>query len=109
MGLAFLALVARNLGWVGLVHQLGAVRGGLVVLIALSFLRLALQTTAWSIALNAQGISASIAELVGVRLAAQSIGYLSVVGPAVAEPMKIQLLLKYQEPGAVATMADAGH
>jgi hypothetical protein len=108
IGLTAVVLVGTKIGWAGLLHQLSEVRGGLLVLIGLSFLRLGLQTTAWFIALGAQGISASVSELVGIRLAAQSIGYLSVFGPAIAEPIKLQYLMKYRQAGAIATLADAG-
>ncbi len=108
LGVSLFVLVAAKVGWSGVIRQLLTVRLGLLILIGLSFSRLALQTVAWSIALRAQGVPASIAELIGVRLASQAVGYLSVLGPAISEPMKLRLLLKYREPGAVATLADAG-
>ncbi len=107
-GLALLAFVAARVGWADLIHQLEAVRAGLLILITLSFARLALQTISWSVALRAQGVPASIFELAGIRLASQAIGYLSVFGPAISEPMKLRLLRKHQDAGIVATLADTG-
>ena len=47
-------------------------------------------------------------ELLGIRLASQSMGYLSVLGPALSEPMKINLLKGNWNASATATLADTG-
>lgn len=107
-GAVLLAIVGTRIGWFNVVRQLQAVRLGMLILIGLSILRLILQTHAWSSALRSDGIRARTAELIGIRLAAQSIGYLSVLGPLISEPMRISLLRKYKGKGMSATLADAG-
>jgi hypothetical protein len=44
----------------------------------------------------------------GIRLAAQSMGYLTVLGPVISEPMKIKLLGTSSEPTITATFLDDG-
>lgn len=107
-GLIFCIVVVTRIGGNELVQQLKAARVGMFVLIGFSFLRLLLQTAAWSTALRAEGIRAPISELIGIRLASQSAGYLSVLGPAIAEPMKVRLILKCRGSGMFATLADSG-
>ncbi len=107
-GLAGFGILVSKIGWVDVLHHLVVARYVLPILVALGFLRLVLQTAAWSAALRAHGIPSRFRNLVWVRLSAQSLGYLSVLGPAVTEPMKIRLLHENRESGAVPTLADAG-
>ena len=107
-GLAGFATLAAKIGWVDVLHQLLVARTVVPILIALGILRLVLQTAAWSAALRAHGVHSRFMNLAWVRLSAQSVGYFSVLGPAVAEPMKIRLLRGNQGPGTVPTLADAG-
>ncbi len=109
-GLVICLLFVSKIGGASVIRQLKAARVGVLILIGFSFLRLALQTIAWSTALRAEGIRASALELMGVRLASQSAGYLSVLGPAVSEPMRIRLLLNKRREGSgmAATIADSG-
>jgi hypothetical protein len=44
----------------------------------------------------------------GVRLASQSMGYLTVLGPLISEPMKVKLLGTSREPTITATFLDDG-
>jgi hypothetical protein len=106
-GLCVLVFLATKVGWVGLSHQLKALETGSLLLILFGLLRLSLQTAAWSSALRAQGIRSRTWDLIWIRLAAQSLGYLSMFGPAIAEPMKIRLLAKSTGSCTVATLADA--
>src|SRR5262249_39473054 len=78
------------------------------LLIALSIVRLLLQTRSWKIALTAEGLRSSVRELIGIRMASQSMGYLSVLGPAISEPMKIRLLGDDWKSAATATIVDSG-
>jgi hypothetical protein len=108
IGLALFGLVASKIGWGTLAQQLKAAWPAIPVLVTLSFLRLLLQTRSWTLALHAEGIETTLGELVGIRLASQSMGYLSVLGPAVSEPMKISLLRKNWDSSAAATLIDTG-
>jgi lysylphosphatidylglycerol synthase-like protein len=107
-GLGLFAFVASRIGWTGLLHQLMTASLAIPVLVSVSFLRLLLQTRAWRIALRQEGVKTSFGELLGIRLASQSMGYLSVLGPALSEPMKINLLKGNWNSSATATLADTG-
>ncbi len=105
-GLALFVLVASRIGWADIVRQLEAIPVALPILVGLGLLRLLLQTHSWSAALRAEGIERCSTELIGIRLAAQSLGYVSVVSLAVSEPMKLRLLGKSQKGALSATLAD---
>jgi hypothetical protein len=107
-GFGLLAFVASRIGWTAVVHQLMTASRAIPVLVAVSFMRLVLQTHAWRIALQQEGVKATFSELLGIRLASQSMGYLSVLGPALSEPMKINLLKGNWNASATATLADTG-
>ncbi len=89
-------------------HELTAMRIALPGLLLMSVGRLLLQTTAWSQALKDQGVSIPLRTLIGIRLASQSMGYLTVLGPALSEPMKIKLLRAPAELAITATALDDG-
>jgi hypothetical protein len=91
-----------------MMEQVKAMRVALPIVLALSLLRLFLQTTTWSASLKGEDVSVGIAKLIGVRLAAQSMGYLTVLGPVISEPMKIKLLGTSSEPTITATFLDDG-
>jgi hypothetical protein len=76
------------------------------IVIVMSLVRLILQTRSWSIALRADGIESRFSELMLIRLASQGMGYLSVLGPAASEPMKIGLLRAPGGSGTAATLVD---
>ena len=78
----------------------------LLIIVALSLVRLMLQTRSWSIALRQDGIQPSTGELMLVRLASQGIGYLTVLGPIASEPMKIRLLRRHSKSPTAATLVD---
>ena len=105
-GLALFIWLASTIGWTDTVQKLSSARMAVLALLLLSLLRLALQTHSWRTALRAEGIQARPSELVGIRLAAQSIGYLSVLGLAASEPMKLRLLRNHQGRATTATLAD---
>jgi hypothetical protein len=89
-------------------QQLKAMRVALPIVLALSALRLYLQSLTWSAALKGQDVSVDNAKLAAVRLAAQAMGYLTVLGPVISEPMKIKLLGTPPEPTITATFLDDG-
>ncbi len=107
-GTGLLVFVASRIGWVDIVRQLWTSRAAWLVLVGLSLIRLLLQTFSWSTALRAEGIRIRTAELIGIRLAAQSVSYLSVLGPVISEPMKIRLLRRCEGRVTAATLADSG-
>jgi hypothetical protein len=111
-GLVLFALVARRIGGEALVRETAALRVGLPIIVILSVVRLVLQTRSWKIALALDGIRSSTSELIFIRLASQGIGYLTVLGPAVSEPLKINLLrnrFAYKpRSAAAATLVDTG-
>jgi hypothetical protein len=112
----FLAIVGTSLfAWVvvhagpsAIAHQLKALRVALPIVVALSLARLLLQTFAWSAALKSEGLEVGMARLMGIRLASQAMGYLTVFGPVISEPMKIKLLRSPVEATATATFLDNG-
>jgi hypothetical protein len=108
VGFGLFAFVASRIGWNGLLHQLRLASLAVPALVSISVVRLLLQTQAWRIALHQEGVATRFAELLGIRLAAQSMGYLSVLGPALAEPMKVKLLGNDWKVSAIATLADTG-
>jgi hypothetical protein len=88
--------------------QLKAMRVALPIVMALSALRLFLQSTTWAASLKGENVAVNRTTLIGVRLASQSMGYLTVLGPVVSEPMKIKLLGTSSEPTITATFLDTG-
>jgi hypothetical protein len=102
------AWVLAHVGLPTMMEQVKAMRVALPIVLALSLLRLFLQTTTWSASLKGEDVSVGIAKLIGVRLAAQSMGYLTVLGPVISEPMKIKLLGTSSEPTITATFLDDG-
>jgi hypothetical protein len=108
VAIALFVWVLAHVGFSTLVEQLKAIRIALPSVVALSLVRLLLQTTAWSAALKGEQVSVDIPKLAGARLAAQSMGYLTVLGPVVSEPLKIKLLGTSTEPTVTATFLDVG-
>jgi hypothetical protein len=106
--LALFATVVSKIGWSVALHELRRAWVALLILIAVSLVRLLLQTRSWQLALRAEGAQTKFAELVGIRLASQSLGYLSVLGPALSEPMKIRLLRNNWKTSMTATLVDSG-
>jgi hypothetical protein len=88
--------------------QLKATRVALPVVLCLSIFRLFLQSTAWSASLKGENVTVDTPTLIGTRLASQSMGYLTVLGPVISEPMKIKLLGTSSEPTIAATLLDTG-
>jgi hypothetical protein len=111
IGFAALALfvwVIAHVGLSAMVTQLKAMRVALPIVMALSALRLLLQSTTWSASLKGGNVAISRKTLMAVRLASQSMGYLTVLGPVVSEPMKIKLLGTSSEQTMTATFLDTG-
>lgn len=104
-GLGLFAFVATKMGWSGMIEELKAAWMALPILVGLSVLRLWLQTVSWSCALKADGINVGASQLMGARASSHGMGYLSVLGPAVSEPMRISLLGRQS---AAATLIDTG-
>jgi len=108
MGAAIFAWVITHIGLPAILQQLAGMRTALPIVLLMSLCRLLLQTTAWSRALRDQGVSIPPGTLMGVRLASQSMGYLTVLGPVLSEPLKIRLLRTPAEPTMTATFLDDG-
>src|SRR5262249_469995 len=72
----------------------------------LSLLRLLLQSRTWSAALENEGLHVEVRRLMKIRIASQAMGYLTVFGPLLSEPMKIKLLRTPVEQTATATFLD---
>jgi hypothetical protein len=113
LAIAFVAVtlfawVFVHVGFASLVEQLKALRIALPIVLGLSLLRLFLQSIAWSDSLKGEQVSVEIPKLAAVRLAGQSMGYLTVLGPVISEPMKIKLLGTSTEPTVTATFLDNG-
>ncbi len=108
VALGLFAWVIRHVGLPTMMEQVKAMRVALPIVLALSLLRLFLQTTTWSASLKGEDVSVGIAKLMGVRLASQSMGYLTVLGPVISEPLKIKLLGTSTKPTVTATFLDDG-
>ena len=113
LGAAFVAIalfvwVLAHLGLSTLMEQLKAMRIALPIVLALSLLRLLLQSMNWSASLKGEQVSVNIPKLAGARLAGQSIGYLTVLGPVISEPLKIKLLGTSTDATVTATFLDNG-
>jgi uncharacterized membrane protein YbhN (UPF0104 family) len=106
-GLGLFIFVAAKMGWSAMLRDLKTVWIVLPVLGVLSAVRLLLQTVAWSSALQASGIQAGFGQLLGARISSNGMGYLSVFGPLVAEPMRISLLTD-PKAATAPTLIDAG-
>ena len=102
------AWVLAHVGFASIVEQLKALRIALPIVLGLSLLRLFLQSVTWSASLEGEQVSVAIPKLAAVRLAGQSMGYLTVLGPVISEPMKIKLLGTSTEPTVTATFLDNG-
>jgi len=107
-GIALFAWVISRAGLPSLMQQAKAIRFALPILIGLSVGRVLLQTASWSAALKGSGMGVAPSRLIGIRLASQSMGYLTVLGPLLSEPMKIRLLRSSPEPAIKATFLDNG-
>jgi hypothetical protein len=108
VAIALFAWVLAHVGLSSLVEQLKAIRIALPIILVLSLLRLVLQSIAWSASLKGEQISVNIPKLAGARLAGQSMGYLTVLGPVISEPLKIKLLGTSTEATVTATFLDNG-
>ena len=107
-GFLLLVFVGSRIGLQAVINELAAVRTGIAIIIMLSLVRLILQTRSWSIALRQDGFHSSTGELMLIRLASQGLGYLTVLGPAASEPLKISLLRKDSKSPTAATLVDTG-
>jgi hypothetical protein len=106
IGLALFGFVAAKMSWSDIAREFHAVVTALPILLALSAVRMALQTSAWSSALRTHGIAANTTNLIGARLASKGMGYLSGLGPVVSEPMRISLLEDRSREATAATLID---
>jgi hypothetical protein len=102
------AWVLAHVGFALLLEQLKALRIALPIVLGLSLLRLFLQSIAWSASLKGEHIYIDTPRLAAVRLAGQSMGYLTVLGPVISEPIKIKLLGTAARPTVTATFLDNG-
>src|SRR5215469_1185464 len=108
VAIALFAWVLGHLALSTLTEQLKAIRVALPIVLSLSLLRLFLQSISWSASLKSEQVSVDILKLVGARLAGQSMGYLTVLGPVISEPLKIKLLGTSTEATVTATFLDNG-
>ena len=106
--LVLFAWVIERVGLATMMAQLKAIRVALPIVLSLSVIRLLLQSSTWSASLKGENVPADTATLIGTRLASQSMGYLTVLGPVVSEPMKIKLLGTSSGPTIAATLLDTG-
>ena len=108
IGAALFTWVVARVGLPAILQQLKAMRLALPILLTLSVCRLLLQTTVWSAALKSTGLSVAPERLIGIRLASQSMGYLTFLGAVLSEPLKIKLLRTPTESTIKATFLDSG-
>jgi hypothetical protein len=102
------AWAISHAGLSAITSQFKAICIAVPIVVALSLLRLFLQSYTWAASLKGERIAAKGSTLVGVRVASQSMGYLTVLGPVISEPMKIKLLGTPVEPTITATLLDTG-
>src|ERR1700756_3066412 len=108
ISLVMFTWVMRHVGFSAMLVQLKGMRVALPIVLVLSVLRLFLQSITWSTSLKGEDLSVNTTKLMGVRLASQSMGYLTVLGPVISEPLKIKLLGTAAEPTVTATLLDDG-
>jgi len=108
IALTIFAWVLAHVGVSTIVAQVKAMRIALPIVIGLSLLRLLLQSNAWSASLKGENVYVDTSRLAAIRLAGQSMGYLTVLGPVISEPMKIKLLGTSTQPTITATFLDNG-
>jgi hypothetical protein len=107
-GLALFVFAVERTGSGLVFRELHAMSGALLVILALSLIRLRLQTQSWELALRKDGVDSNTTELMFLRLASQGIGYLTVLGAAASEPLKIKLLQHHGGSATAATLIDTG-
>ena len=107
-GITLFAWVIAHAGVASVFLRLKALRIALPIVVALSIGRLLLQTFSWSAALKSEGLEVAARRLMGVRMASQGMGYLTVFGPALSEPLKIKLLETPVASTATATFLENG-
>src|ERR1700757_2249566 len=106
VGGSILVWVIWHTGLSALMGEFRALRIALPIVLGLSFCRLQLQTTAWLQVLKKEGSTVDRSELLGIRLASQSMGYLTTLGALISEPMKVKLLQGSIDRAATATLVD---
>src|ERR1700744_3897803 len=92
VGGSILVWVIWHTGFSAFMGEFRALRMALPIVFGLSFCRLQLQTTAWLQVLRKEGSISARGGLLGIRLASQSMGYPTTLGPLISEPMKVRLL-----------------
>src|SRR6185437_8657597 len=107
LGMGALAGIVWKIGPAAITSELRHVWLGFALLLLLSLIRLLLRTLSWLISLSANRLGHSIWDLIGIRTASQSLGYLSALGPFLSEPLKIRLLGSSTQ-SATSTLADTG-
>jgi hypothetical protein len=108
VAITLFAWVLAHVGLASLVQQLRAMRIALPIVLGLSLMRLLLQSIAWSGSLKGERVYVDTPRLAAIRLAGQSMGYLTVLGPMISEPIKIRLLGAATEATVTATFLDNG-
>ena len=93
LGIYLLVRLVLTIGPTALATQLSALGWSLAILAVLGLVKLGLRTWSWRQALVADGVQTTGGQLFGARLISQTFGYLSAVGPLMADPLK-PLLLK---------------
>lgn len=107
LGMGLLAGIVWKIGPAVIATKLRHVWMGFALLLLLSLIRLLLRTCSWLIGLSANRLPHSLFELIGIRTASQSLGYLSAFGPFLSEPLKIRLLGNSTQ-SATSTLVDTG-
>jgi hypothetical protein len=107
IGLAIVVFAIGRIGTAAVMREMQILRVALPAIIGLSFVRLYLQTTSWALALREEGVHARVGALMLMRLASQGVGYLTVLGPMASEPMKIDLLRRFEAENATTEIATA--
>jgi hypothetical protein len=92
LGVYLLVRLILTIGPAVLATQLTTLGWSLAILVVLGLVKLGLRTWSWRETLVADGVRTTGWQLFGARLVSQTFGYLSVVGPVVADPLKPLLL-----------------
>ncbi|NIP72847.1 MAG: hypothetical protein GWO16_07350, partial [Gammaproteobacteria bacterium] len=110
LGLILFVVLLHRVGWGEIAEQLRAVGWAFLLVLAVSGCRYVCRAAAWRRAFAGQPNTPSFPDMFQMRLAGESITYLTVAGPVLGEPAKAALLRRRMPMliGLGVTLVEAG-